>query len=115
MYGAHTILLHCVLQCCRAMCHLATLCVYGAHTILLYIVCCSFVHNVTELGAVPPVEEKEDEADMYDVPDKKPTSPQPLLDKKEHSKVYTSGQTALTALTHLYLSPTTKNVLTRSC
>ena len=56
--------------------------------ILLYIVCCSFVHNVTELGAVPPVEEKEDETDMYDVPDKKPTSPQPLLDKKEHSKVH---------------------------
>ena len=49
---------------------------------------CSFVHNVTELGAVPPVDEKEDETDMYDVPDKKPTSPQPLLDKKEHSKVH---------------------------
>ena len=79
MYGAHTILLYIV--CCS---------VVELGAILLYIVCCSFVHNVTELGAVPPVDEKEDETDMYDVPDKKPTSPLPLLDQKAqtgHSKL----------------------------
>ena len=63
--------------------------------------CCSFVHNVTELGAVTPVDEKEDETDMYDVPDKKPTSAR--SESSNWAQQATSGQTALIALTHTHL------------